>query len=119
VARYVILSHDHPFQHWDLMLEHNGRLRTWRLAATLTPGLVLVPAEALADHRLDYLEYEGPVSGNRGTVVQWDRGEFSWIIDQSNEFQGCLHGERLRGLLVLTRDEGQQWTCVFVPDGSV
>ena len=47
------------------------------------------PAEALPDHRLIYLEYEGPISGDRGTVVAWDRGEYrlkrqsdaEWVID--------------------------------------
>ncbi len=118
MARYVILSHDHPFQHWDLMLEHNGRLRTWRLPTPPSSESVVM-AEAIGDHRLDYLDYEGPVGGNRGTVARWDRGEFYWIIDASNEFNGTLHGERLRGVLMLTREAGQQWTCVFVPDESV
>src|SRR5436305_12258768 len=63
MTRYVILAHDHPFLHWDLMLEHDGSLRTWRLA---TPPVADqdVAAEELADHRLAYLDYEGPVSGN-------------------------------------------------------
>lgn len=76
MPRYVILTHDHPFPHWDLMLEQNGRLRTWRLLSEPAIGSV-VPAEPLPDHRLDYLTYEGPVSGGRGTVARWDAGEYA------------------------------------------
>ena len=36
------------------------------------PGVEMI-AEALGDHRLDYLDYEGPVSGDRGLVSRWDR----------------------------------------------
>jgi hypothetical protein len=35
-----------------------------------------VDAERLADHRLAYLDYEGPVSGDRGSVRQLDAGTF-------------------------------------------
>ncbi len=118
MARYVILSHDHPFQHWDLMLEHNGRLRTWRLAAPPSPEDI-VAAEAIGDHRLDYLDYEGPVSGNRGSVTRWDRGELSWIIDECDEVQVDLRGERLHGVLVIARIENGQWECFLVRDESV
>jgi hypothetical protein len=38
MPRYVILTHDHPFQHWDLMLEDGGVLRTWRLLAEPAVG---------------------------------------------------------------------------------
>ena len=33
-----------------------------------------VPAIPLPDHRSIYLEFEGPLSGDRGTVQQCDRG---------------------------------------------
>ena len=33
MPRFVILEHDHPVVHWDLMLEAGEALRTWRLAA--------------------------------------------------------------------------------------
>ena len=108
MARYVILTHDHPFPHWDLMLEAGGVLRTWRLLSEPGPGRV-VWAERLADHRIAYLEYEGPVSGGRGSVARWDYGTYA---RQTN-------GNRLRIALQGTRDllfadlasgiEGESW----------
>src|SRR5262245_22157335 len=82
MPRFVILEHDHPELHWDLMLETGAALRTWRLAnppvtpegpVATGPPIAVVP---LGDHRLDYLDYEGPVSGNRGVVKRWDRGDY-------------------------------------------
>ena len=64
MPRFVILEHDHPVLHWDLMLEAGDVLQTWRLANPPTPGCA-IDATALPDHRLTYLDYEGPVSGNR------------------------------------------------------
>ena len=64
--RFTILEHDHPHLHWDLLLDAGDALRTWRL---LSPPACLqwIAAEQLPDHRRLYLDYEGPVSGNRGT----------------------------------------------------
>ena len=67
MPRYVILEHDHPFLHWDLMLEAGDALRTWRLLAPPSAAEP-VPAQDLARHRKHYLDYEGPVSGNRYSI---------------------------------------------------
>ena len=73
--RFVILEHDHPFLHWDFLLESNGVALTWRLLQR--PNVkVWIPAEALPEHRLLYLDYEGPVSAGRGRVSRVDSGTF-------------------------------------------
>ena len=38
--------------------------------------VVEMDAEVLPDHRLAYLDYEGPISGDRGSVTRWDRGTY-------------------------------------------
>ena len=48
-------------------------LKTWACREPPQAG-VEIPCEALADHRLAYLDYEGPISGGRGSVTRWDRG---------------------------------------------
>lgn len=75
MPRYVILTHDHPFPHWDFMLEQERSLATWRLLDEPAAGRTC-RAEALPDHRLHYLDYEGPVSGGRGVVARWDNGTY-------------------------------------------
>ncbi len=78
MPRFVILEHDYPHLHWDLMLEDGDVLRTWRLSAPPEPG-VGVDAEPSFDHRLIYLDYEGPISDGRGNVKRHDKGTFEWI----------------------------------------
>ncbi|HEV2971076.1 MAG TPA: DNA polymerase ligase N-terminal domain-containing protein [Pirellulales bacterium] len=66
--------------HWDLMLESGAALRTWALAAEPASD-ILIAAEQLPDHRLAYLDYEGPISGDRGTVIRWDAGHFELLSE--------------------------------------
>jgi hypothetical protein len=108
MPRYVILEHDHPHRHWDLMLEAGGVLRTWRLAGPPRPGAA-VAAEPSFDHRLAYLEYEGPISGGRGSVVRCDAGTFTTAEETADRLLLRLEGERLRGTAVLARADTGGW----------
>lgn len=65
--RFVILEHNHPFLHWDFLVEGPELATTWRLMREPCVGEPIL-AEPIADHRLMYLDYEGPVSGDRGHV---------------------------------------------------
>jgi hypothetical protein len=105
MPRFVILEHDHPFRHWDLMLEHGTALRTWRLVKPPSAGAP-VPADALANHRLHYLEYEGPVSGNRGTVSQWDKGMYDGLVESESGVEFRLAGKKVRGKCGIRMDAG-------------
>lgn len=100
MPRFVILTHDHPFPHWDLMLESGDRLSTWRLLEEPAPG-TSVPAQRLDDHRLLYLEYEGPVSGGRGNVARWDSGTFESTLPDRLPLNVALRGARLRLTAIL------------------
>ncbi len=110
MPRFVLLEHDHPVLHWDLMLECKGVLRTWRLDRVPTVTAT-ISAEPLPDHRLAYLDYEGPVSGDRGTVKRVDAGQFTQgnscpdVVDhQAIELQ--LDGTRLRGRARICSEAG-------------
>src|SRR5262249_53933241 len=110
--RFVILEHDHPFLHWDLMLEAGGGLQTWRLAGTPEPGKSIA-ATALGDHRLMYLDYEGPVSGDRGTVKRWDAGTFDVEMATDDARVVVLHGGRVRGRIRLEKMD-EEWRFVWL-----
>ena len=108
MPRYVILRHELPADsdrrsHWDLMLESDGALRTWAIEELPAPGRSIAALE-LSPHRLVYLEYEGPVSNNRGSVTRYDRGEYELLADTADLCRVILTGERLQGTLSLTRD---------------
>ncbi|MGD9857152.1 MAG: DNA polymerase ligase N-terminal domain-containing protein [Planctomycetaceae bacterium] len=112
VRRFVILTHDHPRWHWDLMLEAGDVLRTWRLEQE--PRMdAEIGAEPLPDHRRLYLDYEGPVSGNRGTVVRWDAGTYSQLDESPDCVTAMIRGERIQGTISLTRRaDGEGWIMV-------
>jgi hypothetical protein len=72
-------SHDRK-SHWDLMLEYHDSLLTLLLTSlpqeSPSDGMQKLPIERLPNHRLAYLDYEGMISGQRGTVQQVARGTF-------------------------------------------
>ena len=118
MPRFVVLTHDHPTLHWDLMLEKEAILRTWRLSQPADSTSEIL-SEALPPHRLAYLDYEGPVSGNRGRVVCWDRGEYDPIVDREEFVEVNLHGGRLNGRAVLRRAaDGTGWRFYFTASSS-
>lgn len=109
MSRFVILSHDHPFPHWDLMLEHGDALRTWRLDGVPRPG-ALLGAEPLPDHRKTYLDYEGPVGGGRGAVAQVDAGNYCILKSDESGLVVRLDNGRNRMLATLQIDgDAQLW----------
>ena len=110
MPRFVVLEHDHPFLHWDFLLEQEEVLHAWRLLSPPSVGM-RVAAEPLADHRKVYLDYEGPVSGNRGKVSRWDHGVYEVIESTSNRVQVRLLGKRLQAECVLEHaGPSSEWT---------
>lgn len=94
MPRFVILEHDWPVRHWDLLLEAGEVLRAWRLLEEPGAGRTVL-AEANFDHRLMYLDYEGPLTGDRGSVTRWDAGEYDWASDEPLAI--ILRGGKLMG----------------------
>ncbi len=100
------------------MLEADGALRTWRLLQSPN-ATEAVTAEPLPNHRLEYLDYEGPVSNNRGHVKQLDHGEFTLIRDTDAELAIQLLGKVLSGRATITFDAAtQESTFRFEPDSE-
>lgn len=74
-GRTVALLHTLPdgSEHVDWMLESTpgcDRLITFRIGAADWRGVAAMVADRIADHRRLYLDYEGEVSGNRGSVAR-------------------------------------------------
>lgn len=115
MPRFVVLTHNHPALHWDLMLEKEATLRAWKLFRPPSePGPS--DAQSLPDHRLMYLDYEGPVSNNRGEVHRWDVGEYILLKESDRTVELRLDGQILRGIAVLVRtDTADAWTFRFTP----
>ena len=116
MPRYVILLHETPAgsprpTHYDLMLEWGDVLRTWALDTPPADDEV-VGGTALADHRRAYLDYEGEISGGRGTVEQWDAGTYTLEQASATQIDVVLSGRQLQGrLLGASRDD--RWEFRF------
>ncbi|MFM9960408.1 MAG: DNA polymerase ligase N-terminal domain-containing protein [Planctomycetaceae bacterium] len=120
MSRFVLLTHDHPFVHWDFLMESGETARTWRLlespARWLTDPAIELIAESLAAHRLMYLDYEGLVSRERGRVARWDHGQAKWLNDGETSVRLQLNGERLVGELTLNCEASRPfWSARFSP----
>jgi hypothetical protein len=129
MPRFVLLRHELPpggdvASHWDLMLQQGDSLLTWRLESlpagwTLaddSPGRtdnwqasIEVAAVRLADHRLTYLDYEGPISGDRGKVRRVDDGEYEAMDSSSGRYHVQLDGDVLKGGLLLEHVANEKW----------
>jgi hypothetical protein len=125
MPRFVVLRHEFPAghsraAHWDLMFEWGQVLRTWAVPEEPFSAKGTV-AEALADHRRAYLDYEGPVSGDRGTVTRWDAGEYRLKCSTDSRLEAVLLGQRLRGRLTIEAEEGggHLWRVSFSADPTV
>ena len=97
------------------MLEMGATLRTWRLPKPPFAGCEL-PTEPLPDHRLLYLDYEGPVSGDRGSVQRWDAGEFEIVEESPDRLVVRLSGKILCGSARIEREMNSERTTIrFAP----
>lgn len=81
--QFVILEHDHPFLHWDFLLDNGDTLNAWRLLSPLATDR-WITAEVLPDHRRIYLEYEGEVSGGRGSVQRILNGRYQELPNRDS-----------------------------------
>jgi hypothetical protein len=102
MPRFAVLEHRWDGVHWDFLLEHAEALRCWALEAPIEPGRE-VPARALPDHRRVYLEYEGEVSGGRGTVRRLEGGTYEVRIWTADLVRVRLAGAQLVGEAELRR----------------
>ncbi|MEZ6061623.1 MAG: DNA polymerase ligase N-terminal domain-containing protein [Planctomycetaceae bacterium] len=112
LRRFVILQHDHPFPHWDLLLESGEVLESWRLLEQPRANSA-VAAERIPDHRRLYLEYEGPVSGNRGFVTQWAAGTFEEICAEPGDRRLRLNGWPVAAEAILSSLPDGSWLWEF------
>ena len=105
--RFAILEHRWEGTHWDFLIEDDqSTLRTWAIDQPIIEGIAL-PARALAAHRRIYLEYEGAISGNRGTVHRWDQGVASVLVWTELRVSLKVEGVQLVGVVDLWVEGGE------------
>ncbi|WP_307844950.1 non-homologous end-joining DNA ligase [Actinotalea solisilvae] len=131
--RFVVQRHRARRLHYDLRFEMGGVLASWAVprGPTLDPAARRM-AVHVEDHPLEYADFEGVIPSGEyggGDVIVWDRG--TWephgtddpvAAVAAGELHAEMHGERLRGRLVLVRrgeaDEHgkEQWLLLHKRD---
>ena len=96
--------------HWDLMLEDEKALATYRMP--LPPDeitTVPVVVEKIFDHDLKFLTYEGPVNKGLGTVRIVDSGEFETTEKTAKTLRLQMAGKILCGEFAFDYIEQDRW----------
>ena len=120
MPRFAIVRHEGPRGlHFDLLLEMGEKLKTWALPQPPEPDNEMT-CEALPDYRPAYLDYEGPLSDDRGSVTRWDRGTYRLQRQSDTELIVELRGAKLAGLATLRRlpERPGYWRFSFTAQSS-
>src|SRR5258706_14498981 len=112
---YCIQKHAASRLHYDFRLELDGVLLSW----AVPKGPSFDPrdkrlAMRVEDHPVEYGSFEGVIPEGEyggGTVVLWDRGTWTPVIDphlgmEKGELKFELHGEKLGGQCALVKIKG-------------
>ena len=94
------------------MFEYGDVLRTFASEREPTAGHSF-HVDQLDDHRLEYLDYVGPVSHGRGDVKQWDCGDFEVLEESPKRWLLDLRGRRWNGRVRFTADVNHRWMIAF------
>jgi bifunctional non-homologous end joining protein LigD len=112
--RFVVQRHRARRLHYDLRFEIDGVLASWAVpkGPTLDPDARRL-AVHVEDHPIEYLHFEGIIPSGEyggGDVIVWDTGTWTPVHTDdpaaavaSGELHAEVHGDKLRGRLVLVR----------------
>ena len=112
--KYVIHRHDASHLHYDLRLEYGGALKSWAVPKepSADPKVKRLAVQ-VADHALDYADFEGVIDEGRygaGEVKIWDSGTYTPIKTEAKEWVVDIKGNKLNGIYCLIRlKDGKNW----------
>src|SRR5580698_4776953 len=119
-SRFVIQKHAASRLHYDFRLELGGVLKSW----AVPKGVPYAKGEKrlavqVEDHPVSYIDFEGTIPKGQyggGTVMVWDRGEFSTEVKsplqelEHGKLHFTLAGKKLKGDWYLVQLRGStQW----------
>lgn len=110
--RFAVLWHQTPggstrSSHYDLLLEFASELFSWELAERILIADGSTRARQLPNHRLFYLDYQGPVPHDRGRVDRVAAGNLIWLRDPN------LSPQQLNCEL---HEDDRRWECQLTAD---
>ena len=118
--RFVIQEHTTGTEvHWDLMLESDCTLQTYRLDKA--PEEILhnsSHAVKIFDHSLKFLTYQGPVNKGRGNVCIVETGTYRILQENHDLIKLNLKGQILKGKSILACIKDDNWLLTHEPESS-
>lgn len=100
--RFVVHFHSHQKNHYDLMIEKNESLITWQIEEKDLIDILngkIINVKKIQDHRKVYLDYEGPITCDRGYVEIFDTGEYEEIEWNNLNIILNFFGKKITGKL--------------------
>lgn len=137
-SNFVIQKHDASSLHYDFRLNIGGTLKSWAVPKGISTAAgekrLAIRTE---DHPLDYADFEGNIPKDQyggGTVMIWDRGDFTPLNDDGNEAVDLneqlrnghlkihLQGEKIKGGYALVKiqsgNSDKQWLIIKLDDND-
>lgn len=112
--RFVVLRHEQDgHRHFDLMIDIGPALATWKMSEPPeTTRTAPQNCLRLPDHRRRYLDYQGPLAGNRGEVTRHDHGHCIVHTCSAKCWEVTFRGRELHGRVRLERttQSGNDWS---------
>jgi len=66
----------------------------------------MMSMEPIEDHRIRFLDYEGPVQAGRGSITMEDQGCFITRLENQDLWEIQMRGRLLNGIFQLRRQKG-------------
>ena len=109
---YSIIKHtlsDYTF-HYDFLIKKNDILQCWQFSSIANIEIgELIFCKKIFDHRLKYLNYQGPISNNRGKVQIIQNGFLEIIIQEDNLVRFRIDSELLNGNFEIRKIQSEAW----------
>ncbi len=124
LRRFVVQRHNTGSSvHWDLMLEEDEHLATWRVPVEPAQiGAAPMAIERVFDHPKRFLTYEGPLRSHPGEVRIHDCGTYAVVSRSDNQWVVRMEGEGIRGTYRLDRqslaDGSKRWIIRRIGNNS-
>lgn len=119
-TRLALLRHTgYGPDHYDLMVQRGQVLWTWQFTENPSAPDTVTPlvCRRTPDHRLDYLDYEGPVPRHRGQVKRLIGGTCN-LKEDGHALQLEISTGPMRGMWRLIRRTDENWELRKAPSSA-
>ncbi len=116
--KFIILYHFGIDEtHYDLMLEAEGSLDSWRIPEKNFKQLLngeTIEVISIKPHNKKYLNFEGELTDGKGSVKIYDKGTTSYKRNENIQFDVLIFGSEISGKLIFKKLENNAFNLNFI-----